>query len=395
MKKHKVIFFDHTPFVGGAQLALARHLNFLDLSVFEPVVICSDIELIVNRLDKERATQVRFIEYSFPKLKIFSFLLITNFVFASAVILKIVRREKPDLLVINTERCLYTIILSILLYRTKSVIFVRDYEFSKVFLHILRPLISKFICVSQSIRDFYFGSSSEKNSVIYVGTDLNSRLRNLNDGEVETLRQKYDLREAFLIGFVGRLVAWKGPLILIDIAKELSQIKDLPTWKIIVVGEGSYQENSVENELKKRIHEEGLEKFFLLVGFYERVDPWYKIFSVLLHTSLKREPFATVIIEALSASIPVIATDLGGTKEVITDGENGLLVNPRPTEFSKSILELMKNPVLYKRLKIGASNSSIKFKESDITKEIEKVYLEVLTKHGHSGLDPESIQLTL
>lgn len=378
MKKNKIIFFDHTPFIGGAQLALARHLNFLDFSVFEPVVVCSDIRLFKNRLDKERVTQVRFIEYNFPKLKIFHPLSITNFVAASVRIIKIVKSEKPDLLVINTERCFYTVVLSILLYRTASVLFVRDFEFSKMFLHILRPLISKFVCVSQSIREFYFGSSSEKNSVIYVGTDLNSRWRNLKGGEVETLRQRYDLREAFLIGFVGRLVAWKGPLILIDIAKELSRVQGLPAWKIVVVGESSGQEGSVEVEFRRRVSEEGLERFFLFTGFSQNVEIWYKIFSVLLHTSLKSEPFATVVVEALSASVPVIATDLGGTREVIVNGENGFLVNPRPTDFSRTILRLMKDLDLYKRLKIGALNSSVKFRESDITKEIEKVYLEVI-----------------
>ena len=378
MKKHKVIFFDHTPFVGGAQLALARHLNFLDLSVFEPVVVCSDANLFKDRLEKGRIPRIGFIEYSFPKLKFFHPKSIAGFVRASVKMLKIVRSEKPDLLVINTERCLYTVVLSILLYRTASVIFVRDFEFSKVLLRIIQPLIGRFICVSKSIRDFYFGLETEKTSIVYVGTDLNSRLRNLNGGEVETLRQKYDLREAFLIGFVGRLVAWKGPLILIDIAKQLSGIKDLPTWKIIVVGEGSDQESSVESELRAKIREEGLENFFLLVGFCEKVDPWYKIFSVLLQTSLKSEPFATVVVEALSACVPVIATDLGGTKEVIVDGVNGFLVNPRPTDFSKAIFKLMKDPDLYKRLKIGAFNVSVKFQESDITKEIEKVYLEVV-----------------
>lgn len=378
MKKYKVIFFDHTPFIGGAQLALARHLNFLDFSVFEPVVVCSDRELLKGRLDKERVPQVRFIGYSFPKLKIFHPLSIANFVAASVRIIKIVKNEKPDFLVINTERCLYTVVLSIILYRTASILFVRDFEFSKILLWAVKPLISKFICVSQSIREFYFGPSSEKTPVIYVGTDINSRLRNLNDGEVEILRQKYDLKEVFLIGFVGRLVAWKGPLILIDIAKELSRVQGLPAWKIVVVGEGSGQEGSVEAEFRRRVSEEGLERFFLFTGFSQNVEIWYRIFSVLLHTSLKSEPFATVVVEALSASVPVIATDLGGTKEVITDGENGFLVNPRPTDFSRAILRLMKDSDFYKRLKIGALNSSVKFRESDITKEIEKVYLEVI-----------------
>lgn len=378
MKKYKILFFDHTPFVGGAQLALARHLNFLDLSVFEPLVVCSDSSLFRSRLDNGRELMVRFVEFRFPKLKIFRLQSLTDFVAASVGILKIERNEKPDLLVINTERCLYTVVLSIILHRTTSVLFVRDFEFSKVLLRIVKPLIGKFICVSKSIRDFYFGPSDAKTSVIYVGTDLNLKLNRLDDKEIKSLKEKYDLGGEFLIGFVGRLVEWKGPLILIDIARELFSLQGLPAWKIVVVGEGSGQEGSVEEELRRRVSEEGLGKFFLFTGFSQSIEIWYKVFSVLLHTSLKSEPFATVVVEALSASVPVIATDLGGTREAIVSGENGFLVNPQPSDFSKAILKLMKDPDLYERLKIGASKAAVKFQESDITKEIEKVYLEVL-----------------
>ena len=379
MTKSKILFLDHTPFVGGAQLALVRHLNLLDLERFDPVVVSSDPDFFSRSVKVERRPFVKVMRHSFGRLRILRPSSAASFIFSSFFLLLTTMRERPRIIVANTERCFYAAFLSVLVLRKPLVLFVRDFEFSKRLITLLRPWVSFYVCVSKAIRDYYFDADQKKVSVIYVGTDLGDQLRLVKESEIEDLRQKFNLREEFIIGFVGRLVDWKGPLILVDIAKILSDFgSNIPSWRIVVVGEGAGQAGNIEKELRQSITDQGLDGYFSLVGFSNELPVWYKIFSVLLHTSRKAEPFATVVVESLTSSVPVIAINLGGSKEVIVNGQNGFLVDYSAQAFVKAILGLMKDQGSYPRLSERARISASPFREADITGKIEDVYDRVL-----------------
>ena len=55
--------------------------------------------------------------------------------------------------------------------------------------------------------------------------------------------------------------------------------------------------------------------------------------DLLVHTSLTPEPFGRVIIEAMALHVPVVASNLGGPKEIIDDGVDGFLVDPKDTKL--------------------------------------------------------------
>lgn len=377
MERFKLIFLDHVPFVGGAQLALARHLNFLDLERFDPVVVSGDIGFFRQYLLTSKLGSVRLIGHHFGRLRGFN--AVANFLRSSLFLWRLLLREKPSAIVINTERCLYVSLLGALVTKIPIIVFIRDFEFSREILTLLTGRVNHFICVSRSIRDYYFHSKRSKTSVVYVGTDLADRLRSVQDVDVARMKEKFGIKEEFLIGFVGRLVDWKGPLILVEIAALLSQETGLPPWRIVVIGDGTGQKGNIEGELEKRVEEEGLEKYFSLVGFSRDLPTWYKAFSVLLHTSREAEPFATVVVEALASALPVVATNLGGTREVIINARNGFLVDYQAGAFARAILRLMRAPNFYRQLCQMAQESGQRFQEWRVTREIEAIYLKVQT----------------
>ena len=379
MDRHKIVLLDHTPFVGGAQLALVRHLNALDLSKFDPVVVCGDPQFFRTYLRPERHLDIKIIRHRFGRLKPFGLMSSINIISSSVLLVRLLVREGPDLVVVNTERCLYAVWLAVLVTKIPAVVFVRDFEFSKRLLAVVKRQVTNFICVSRSVRDHYFASSDQKASVVYVGTDLTNREDFTDQRGIVRLKSEFGIKEEFIIGFVGRLVSWKGPLILPEIARILFRTgSNLPSWRIVVVGDGVSQEGSVDELLRKRLKDLDLERPFSLVGFSKEVATWYQIFSVLLHTSQEAEPFATVVVEALTSGLPVIATDLGGTREIIVNDQNGFLVEYRAEAFAQTILRLMEDHGLYRSLRRGAELSSRKFRESEITREIEGIYLKAL-----------------
>ncbi|NUN24894.1 MAG: glycosyltransferase family 4 protein [Candidatus Jettenia caeni] len=71
--------------------------------------------------------------------------------------------------------------------------------------------------------------------------------------------------------------------------------------------------------------------------------------------SYRVETFSNAIIEALSMSKPVIATDVGGTSEMVKDGVNGFLVRPKnPEDISEKITYFIKNPQCFRRFSQNA-----------------------------------------
>ncbi len=130
-------------------------------------------------------------------------------------------------------------------------------------------------------------------------------LRNLRDGK-------------FVIGYAGRFNAVKRLDLFLDIVERLKyRIKD---FKIILLGDGDLRYG-----LEKEISRRGLEEFFHMPGFVLDVDPYYRIFDVFVLPS-RVEGFSLALLEAAAAGIPLIAFDVGGNSEIITNGINGYTI---------------------------------------------------------------------
>jgi glycosyltransferase involved in cell wall biosynthesis len=97
-----------------------------------------------------------------------------------------------------------------------------------------------------------------------------------------------------------------------------------------------------EHRLGKRVH---------FVPFQSNVAAALSDLEVLIHASLRPEPFGRVIIEAMAMRKPVIASKAGGPLEIVDDGINGFLVPPGDdAELAEKIVLLLTNPELASQL---------------------------------------------
>lgn len=95
----------------------------------------------------------------------------------------------------------------------------------------------------------------------------------------------------------------------------------------------------------------------------------------------QREAFALVPLEAMAAGTPVVATNTGGTIEIITDGETGLLFPPdNPQKLAKAVIKVLADDKLAERLKLGGLSAAKSFNISDMMTSTCRIYHEVLNK---------------
>ena len=145
---------------------------------------------------------------------------------------------------------------------------------------------------------------------------------------------------------VGRLDPEKNPLLLADVLAGLRS-RD-PRWRLTVVGNGP-----LEQALRTHARELGLGDALELAGYVPLGDElWerYRSAHAFLHVSYT-EGLPQVLYEAQAAGLPIVATDVGGVRAALGDGDRGLLVPPADAGAAVEALErLATDPDLRRRL---------------------------------------------
>jgi len=170
------------------------------------------------------------------------------------------------------------------------------------------------------------------------------------------------------IVFIGRLLLNKGPQILLQSA--ISVIKKIPDVQFLIVGDGPLL-TKLENFCK----EKNLNSNVKLLGRLDDIRPIIKQSDLYVRPSyLDGMPLG--VLEAMAAGLPVLATNIAGTKELIQHGKTGHLVQAGSVdEFADAITELLKNPDYMKKIAVnGLEFISSQFDWDNITKEYDKCY---------------------
>ncbi|MDP3784890.1 MAG: glycosyltransferase family 4 protein [bacterium] len=166
---------------------------------------------------------------------------------------------------------------------------------------------------------------------------------------------------------IAELTKNKGLEYLIEAASLFRQEK----FFIIIIGEGEERE-----KLEARIKKLGLEKRIFLSGFIPEAARYLKAADIFLLPSVK-EGLSYVIMEAMAASLPVIATTAGGIPDLVVPGETGILVKPKePTALADALEKLSVDENLRKTF--GARGKKIaveKFSFEQMRKKTAELYL--------------------
>ncbi len=159
--------------------------------------------------------------------------------------------------------------------------------------------------------------------LVYPGASL-EKFETVRAESPAMLRARFGLpARGPLVGIVGRLQRWKGMHTLIA-ALPVVRARHADTH-LVIVGGPHDTEPGYGDELSALARANGMESAVTFAGYQADVPHWMQAMDIVVHAS-DREPFGIVVVEAMALGKPVIAGAAGGPSEIITDGQDGLLV---------------------------------------------------------------------
>lgn len=218
---------------------------------------------------------------------------------------------------------------------------------------LLAGLTHHMIAVSPAVQEYLRETlrlSADKVSVINNGVDERP---SADSQVVQLVRKRFGLRsQDFVIGTVGRLVDEHKRVS--DLIRTLALLhkRGVRNARLLIVGDGADREMLGNLAIALGVHES-----VHFAGYTEDPQPFYAVMDVFALASAA-EAFGLVLVEAMFASLPVIATRVGGIPSVVDDGRTGVLVPPfSPERFAEEVLRLAKDETM--RHEMGARGQQL------------------------------------
>lgn len=194
-----------------------------------------------------------------------------------------------------------------------------------------------------------WGVAQERLTRIYLGLDL-----------TEECQAPEHVPEGKILFSLGRLVPWKGFMLLIDL------LPKLPGWHLVIAGDGP-ERTALESraralDVASRVTFTGALPRSQALGWYRCADAY------ALNTSF--ESFSYQLLEAMASGVPVITTSAGSLPELLENGTEGILCPPDATDaFLTAIQSVETDPELWKKRTEAAMRKAASFSAERSTAE--------------------------
>jgi glycosyltransferase involved in cell wall biosynthesis len=357
----------------GAEQSLLLLLENLNRNLFEPVVFTPEgplaerirklnIEVITEKLNRIN------IKNPFPYLKTVYYLY------------RLIKRKKIDLIHSNVILCNQYGAIAAKLAGKPIICHVRNIlgskrVFSRTFLKYADVLIAN----SQATYDGYknYIREGQKSYIVHNAVDLKDY--SVSSDNKRDFLMRYGIEgRSFIIGVIGSIEPRKAQDIYLRAFEKLA--KKYSNIITLMVGDTGFS-NDIEylNEVRNFVDERNLNERVIFTGFTEKMSVLYKAIDLLVLPSFQ-EPFGRVLIEAMAAGKPVVATKSGGPCEVIEDGVTGFLVSAGDYSNLASAMDriVSNKKIACKFGKNGKTRVKRLFNIKEHVMRIEQIYLELL-----------------
>jgi len=253
---------------------------------------------------------------------------------------QIARREKADLIHLNNllNDQPYGVI-GAKLAGIPCICSHRDYEYSSRWIRFIEKYVDHHIACSRPIEQnlHELGVPDSKIAYIWDGVDI----RKFAPSPPADLNALFGISSGKkVVSIFGRLVDWKGHDVFLKAAAKW--LPSHPDSHALIVGGVSDGAPEFEHGLKKLAQDLGIASRVTFAGYRTDIAPLMRASDVLVHASLKPEPFGTVVLEGMACGKPYVAMNEGGPNEMIENGKSGLVVPPRdPEAMANAISSLL------------------------------------------------------
>jgi glycosyltransferase involved in cell wall biosynthesis len=361
LKTVRILYIDHTSELGGAERSLLDLLGRLDRERIEPILVTSPagplveraralgIEVVLLDLDETALTLSRE-EWSTNRL---SFLWKARG-FSREVwrLAGLIRARDIDVVHTNTLKAHVLGSLVAWLSRRPIVWHMRDLPskrgdarnlLDRLF-KIVKPGI---IAISQAVADDLSPPFAARTRVVYNGIDLDAF-----DARKLAVSDLPPAEAGTLIGTISHLIPWKGQDVFLYAAAQL--LRRHPEARFLIVGDPIFQFRQERERLEGIARYLGISDRVVFAGHREDVPAVLASLDIFALPSLY-EPFGRVLIEAMAASRPIVASRAGGVPEIVLDGQTGILVTPGdPQALADALAMMIEQPQTAQRLAVAA-----------------------------------------
>jgi glycosyltransferase involved in cell wall biosynthesis len=410
--KTTILYLDTAPAVGGSVISLLELLKGLDKQVYQPVVVTYTGHPYVQRYEQAGAQVVVWNEYQRPDhrpswtgpirqavpvkrwkegkvgSRVYHGLglglwLVRRGLPRASRLLGVARKYGASLVHTNIrvghDR---EGIIAAWLGRLPCLCHVRHQESLGWFDRRLAGSVDQFIYISKAVQDSHLSSGigQDRGRVVYNGVSTADWRRALDPARG---RELLGVRPGVpLVGIVARLDSWKGHAVFLRAMARLKEIA--PEARGVVVGDAPPELPEYRQELETLSDQLGLAETVSFVPFQTELAPVMSALDVAVLASTTPEPFGRVLIEAMAAGRPVIASDSGASREIIDDGQQGILFPPGDHDaLASAIARVLSDPALAAEMgRRGQMRVAERFEAAQYVAGVEAVYQDVLANHA-------------
>lgn len=305
-------------------------------------------------------------------------------------VLNLLRKERYDIMHTSTPVASFLVRIAAKLTKVPLVVYtVHGFHFHKhgnfltnrvyFFLEKFAGYFTDAI-ITTNQEDYQIAKKMFKDKSIYkingVGIDTDKwKKSEIKNKEKEKIKKEFRIEPSEkIVGMIAEFNPDKRHIDLIK-AAELT-IKKMPNIKFILVGEGLLKEYC-----QKLVKRAGLLSSFIFTGFRRDIPEILSVLDIFVLPSI-REGLPRSILEAMSMEVPVIATDIRGSKEAVINGINGILVPIKnPPVLSETILRILSDTKTTQKMgQKGRIMVKERFDEKIILKEEFKIFRQLINE---------------
>jgi len=265
---------------------------------------------------------------------------------ATRTLLNILKQNSIDVLHVQAAYLLSFVLPAALLTGTR-IVYTEHAKYSMETKPLLRhavrlaaPFLHTITCVSQDLKNFMVdrvGIRAEKILVIPSGVDTNKFSSSVSSDDHSLIPASWDRSKCFVFGNVARFTDAKDHPNLLYAFNEVRKI--WPEVRLIMVGDGESR-----LEVEELIRKLNLNSHVHLAGMRNDIPQVLRALNAFVLSS-KREGMPISVLEAMASGLPVITTDVGGIREVVTDGVTARIVPPRDRDaLSRAMCWMLELP---------------------------------------------------
>lgn len=366
--QRRILFVNNVGQIGGAEQSLLTLLGGLDRQQWQTQLICPPASALGQRAQRLGITTIPLpLVDSAQQAPLRYFRALWQFV-------QVARAWRPHLIHGNGVRSVLYGVPTGKILRIPTIVHIRDIELPpSLITKTLIKLADRQIAISHAVKATLQHHKVERSCVVvYNGVNI-GQFHTITHEQREQFRMRYQIPPAgCVISLIGRLLPLKGHETFITAAGTL---RHLPHLYWLVVGEEWNHSQGFRQQLVTLAHQCEIADRVFFTGWQDEIGIALAASDIVVLPSHKLEAFGRVVIEAMAAKRPVVASRVGGISEIIRDGQTGLLVPPGDAgALAKQIERLASDATLYNTIVTQAWDAVQQFSHENHVKEIIKVY---------------------